>query len=795
MYFKMLKHDLFRKKGLNVILFLFITIASVLVFVGSVQIFANMTREHTARELCRSSDLMLISLPGDMDDTELYQKLDALLAAEDNVQDWSTEYRIGISGSMMDYPDYDEEENPVLPYQSHHLCAQPREHDLVYDLNDKPFYVPNGCIAVPQSVCAETGVSIGDTIRYTTKRGNVYELTVSTIFKDNAFPFMVRYIVSDADFEVLSADNPRDARICCIRLRDNAFENADSLYARLCEELPLYILADSSYVSDEYVMMEIISVFVVLICIFLILIILMTIRFTMIAELREEEKEIGMMKALGADTFRFRWLFAAKYTAFALAGGAVGIAAGIPLSGMVVSMFGPDAILPQRWEMFLLGIGCVLFIIAVMIGFSMLVMRRINKISVIDALHGENRGERFSGSTYLLLHKRTKMSVPAYLALSDILGRLKRYLFLIVAYTLGAAILLLPFNARHTVINPSYSRIWLYHSYDFEFVPRTSEVMDSIEQEMEHTGKDLSEVVNSRIEAAGIPAYIDMAQYSYASVQLNDVMKEFCIYWDQGFAEKMTYHKGGHAPTQPGEAAMSSFTAKKYGYAPGSKLTITVEELNEERTAPEEKERTFTITALYDEMEDGTPSIILWDGYEDGYVIDAPEKEKPAVIGQLKELFGERLILEPQAAMERQLRDFDQLFLTLEITVTAVVLFLLALITYLYENIFISEEKPEIALLKSLGFQDGTIRLWHLLRIGFVALTGIVLGEALFWTAGTPLFLAFMQQYEVTGLRFLFEFPVSFLLIPAAAAAVVLVVTRLTLTGIRNIDIQNISEE
>ena len=38
MFFKMLKSDLKRKKGLNVILFIFITVASVLVFAGAVEI-------------------------------------------------------------------------------------------------------------------------------------------------------------------------------------------------------------------------------------------------------------------------------------------------------------------------------------------------------------------------------------------------------------------------------------------------------------------------------------------------------------------------------------------------------------------------------------------------------------------------------------------------------------------------------------------------------------------------------------------------------------------------------------
>ena len=74
-----------------------------------------------------------------------------------------------------------------------------------------------------------------------------------------------------------------------------------------------------------------------------------------------------------------------------------------------------------------------------------------------------------------------------FLALSDLLGRLKRYLFLIIAYTLGTVIMLLPFNARNSVITPSYARVWLFHSYDFRIRPTDEQwdEFDKIEEKIE----------------------------------------------------------------------------------------------------------------------------------------------------------------------------------------------------------------------------------------------------------------------------------------------------------------------
>ena len=60
MFFKMLKKDLKCKKGLNVILFIFITVASVLVFAGSVEIFSYLTGEKRMAEMCNTCSLEMI---------------------------------------------------------------------------------------------------------------------------------------------------------------------------------------------------------------------------------------------------------------------------------------------------------------------------------------------------------------------------------------------------------------------------------------------------------------------------------------------------------------------------------------------------------------------------------------------------------------------------------------------------------------------------------------------------------------------------------------------------------------
>lgn len=805
MFFKMLKSDLKQKKGLNVILFIFISVASMLVFAGSVQIFSNLTRESTAKKLCRTSDTQILIPIHEFNDETLSGRVAEFLDKDPNVRSWSTSEMLRLSSGSIDYPDFDEK-NISYKYLSNFLVITPlpRENDLVYDLSDAPFYVPNGCIAIPVDIMSETGVKTGDKIKFTNESGKVFELEVCGFFKENIGNGTMRYIVSDADYRVISEGHHRSYHSYNVTLNDSSPDKISALKDTLNKhDIPVLSVISSGGINDSIVMVVMISVLVVIISVFLILIIFMTIRFTMIADLKTEEKEIGMMKALGVDSFSFRWLFAAKYIAFSVIGGIIGILAGLPVSSAFISMFGPNCILPQRHEMILIGALSVIVIIIMMIAFSLFVMRRINKISVIDAIHGENRGERFSKRFPMFLHRRKKMPVPFFLAATDILTRFKRYIFLIISYSLGAVIILLGFNVRNSVINPRYTSYWLYHTFDF-FIDPDEELYEDIAKEIKQTGSNFAEVLNKRLSDADIPAVIDTMSSGNGYIKTNGKEKWFDILWGRGEPEKQTYRKGGTAPRLANEAAMSAYTAKQLGINTGEVLKVTIQENNEDKTGFEEVEREVVITALIDYMEDGSPVIIMGDEYGgaylsnyiySGFTIDAPEKEKPAVIARMKELFGDNCVGDGMHYMKQMISQFDQIFFLFEFVIGGAVLLVLVLITYLYMSIFIAEEVPETALLKSMGFRDISVKTWYLLRMAILLFISLALAELYLWTGGSAFFGSFMTQYEVTGMKLYFEVPVSFIVIPLIITAAVLFTTFITLRNIRHIGIWKISEE
>ncbi|WP_295085287.1 ABC transporter permease [Ruminococcus sp.] len=800
MFFKMLKSDLKRKKGLNIILFTFISVAAVLIFTGAMQIFSYLTKDKAIERLCKPSDILLVTLPENMDEDEINKKLPDELSARDDITEWEYKRMTEINYTSLDFDNFDEK---ALMWETFYITPLPQKFDLVYDLNDLPFYVPNGCVAITIDISQRTGAKTGDILKYTTETGYTYELKIDRIFKENITGHVNRIIVSDADYEILTDDSVIKNNVYGLKVRDSSYAGLNLLIENINKTIPVYGKANITAMSNSDAILGIISIAVVAVSIFLIAIILMTIRFTMVADLKNEEKEIGMMKALGVDSLSFRWLFAAKYIAFAIIGGIIGIAAGIPLTGLVVNMFGPNCILPRHWEMFFIGVLSVMAMIVVMILFSLLVMLRINRITVIDALHGENRGERFTRGFPLFMHKHRKMNVSMFLALTDILGRFKRYIFLIIAYTLGAAIIILIFNLRNSNINPEYTRFWMINTYDFD-LDLSDEQYDELRKERAKTGKVIWEIVNEQIKAADIPAHLDIANIGFASLDLNGQKKSFNVYWGDGVAEKQLYQKGGSIPILENEAAMSAYTANQIGVHVGDVLHINISEFNDDETDIEEREMEVVITALIDYMEGGVPIIVMNDLYNTGYVgghniigytIDTPETEKPAVINKLKELWGDEHVITAIEGVKDDMKQYDHIFWLLEYVVGSTLIVVLILITYLYVNIFVSEETAEIALLKSMGFRNGVVSKWYFLRMLILILVSVIFGEIIVWTCGTPCYRKFMEQFNVTGVKIIFEFPVSFILIPFILGSAVLITTYITSIKVKNIEIWNISEE
>ncbi len=801
MFFKMLKNDLKMKKGLNLILFIFIVIASILMYVSASQLYIQITGEERTVKSCNSSDLLLLFENTAERHEEKLQIISQSLTENEFFGDFS--HSEGVMGEPMqfDFEKIDEDDKESFFEKMQLITTLPREYNLVYDTDDNPICVKNGTVWISHKMRDVTGSKTGDHMKIITPMGRVYEFEIAGFYKEPTAIYLYKYFISDDDYKVISADFPVKTDIFSVLTPEVNSDIVDIFRSELRNEHDIRLIEgwwSRHTMSDDFVVIFIITFSMILMSIFMVIIILMTIRFTMISALRDEEKEIGMMRAMGIDSLRFRWLFVAKYISFAVTGGIIGIIAGIPLSYKLMHLFAGGVVYPPVHELVLIGTASALLMASSIILFCLLVMRRINKISVIDAIHGENRGERFGKASALLLHKRTKMPVPVFLGLSDILSRIKRYIFLIIAYTLGGMMILLPGYLYHSVVNPEFMKYTLIYDYDF-FPDFSDEMMKEYERREIAESKDFWDIFNDDLANNDINAHVDTC--CYCGGELYTEGRRDCeVFFNFDDMSPIEYSEGT-APVLENEIAMSSYTARNRGIKPGDEIEVGLNEYSEDKLHITLNKKKVIVTGLIDMMEWGSPYIIMGKEYDKGCIngkrffsLNIYSDNKQAEWDKMNELFNGHMMTAEEALM-RELEDYELPLRLFRNVVFAAVVFVNILLTALYMNIFISEDKSEIALQRCLGTGDGKIRAAELFRMMTLTIASVIAAILISNTVGARLFDVLFGTINLSGFKFMPMPVLTWVIMPLVSLLTVLIPSVIRLSSIDKIDIRSIAEE
>ncbi|MBR3573643.1 MAG: FtsX-like permease family protein, partial [Lachnospiraceae bacterium] len=436
----MLKKDLKEKAVLNIVLCIFMIIAATLVVMSAGFIYTFIAGIDDTYEKCNTSDIIFTVDKSISDEEGQRQVIADILGEYPEISVISISERIILRTARLEFDGVDRREVTNLYDNIFMMSPVSNDQNIPYDRDSRRFTLTDGCVAIPEIMAHNAGTSVGDRIRLTTDMGNIYEFTVSHIFKDPSSSMINKILFSDGDLERLEDEFTcrTDLYEICLEnpfsnlsdLRKWGWELNDTLLAlhddgRISGRVDNVTTGKGNLSTDEALISLIVSIFMMLMGISLIILIFMSISFSLQATIKREEREIGTMKAIGVDSLSYRSLFIVKYIAFACVGGIVGVMAGIPLGKYVVGMFVVNTLSPDNRIILLLGVAGSLVFILLMTAFAFISLRRMNRISVMDTIHGENRGERFSRIPGLFLHRRKKISVPVFLALQDIIRKVR----------------------------------------------------------------------------------------------------------------------------------------------------------------------------------------------------------------------------------------------------------------------------------------------------------------------------------------------------------------------------------
>ena len=799
MYWRMLKRDIKDKPALNIVTFIFMVAAVSFTVIGVMLLYSLIGGAQKTYEKCNSSDVIAV-VDKDYSDEEgfindvtedvmRFSISKEVVYREIVVFSYRCIEAVGTEAAKVDYS------------RTAVVDSIARKYDVPINMNNEFFEVEDGYIAVSQTYANQKGIKEGDKIRLTTQMGNIYEFEISTVYKNPAANVLVTFYLSDYDKEMIYSESPYKTDMYTLSVYPIEGDYVNTLIKTVNPLLIEYkdhnIVGNATriiFFTNDGLFALIVSICMIVVAVIIMCVAMITIDFSLKSSIKRDEREIGMMKAIGVWSFSYKTLFIVKYIAFAILGGVLGLPAGFFMSKLLFDKFVMHVMFPDPATLFMIGLAASGITVSLIILSSFFSLRRMNKISVIDAIHGENRGERFTSIPGLFLNNKKQLSVPFFLALSDILRGFKRYFLLVLAYVLGISVVLFIVRLENTIMDTRYSEHYFQNGredFAFEF--------DETYYTKLYSGagsyRGVIDIVNKNFEDNGIPATIYTNMSSPAEMITGDTKTVCNVEWMDNPTSEVRYIDGGNPPRLRNEIAIGYYFGRQYGIRLGDSVTIEYEKLGEDRISYELASEEFIVTAFFDQYGSNTPTIFMGDEFEGSTmrhedlfsaVLDVPSSQYDEYFAKMQALYpdGEIKFLPKDKVMAHHVPGYDRMFNLIILIVSVTAAIVIMLLSSLYENIFIDEETADIALLKSMGFTKGAIRSWHFWRLMLLSLLSLGLSYVFIDTAGEfligKLFQSLMRCKEFTFT----VLPVpNFVIVPLCVIvllmAVILIVTRL----------------
>jgi putative ABC transport system permease protein len=724
MFFKILKRDIKRKKAMNIILFIFMIIASILI-AGSVNmLYASTTALEHFKRVSNLADNIIVTSSNEENDREMEE----WIQSSDMIQGYNIDNTIFVTAS-----------NLIIPAQYGNLkddttlilSKVPTDYNLIFNQKNEFLKLMQGEVALPLLIATNYGIKIGDKI--TVQIEDVKkELVVQYFTKDvtfgSAFMGFKRIILSDADFKDLEElKNTIIIKIWSLNKREEVsyIEVEKDFNKRTIDSIATF---NNDLISFSYILDTILAVIMIIASLFLIFIAFLIIKFTILFTIEEDYKEIGIMKAIGMKNRSIKKIYMVKYLAIAILGGSIGFIFSIPFADYLIKSISARIIIQSTFFNYILSIMSVIFIIIITIGFCSLSARRINQLSAIDAIRQGSNGERFSSSRKLKLHKLKSINLSTFLAISDLVSGFRKFIILNITFILGTAIIIIPINIINTLNSNEFLTLFGLSNFDFN-IGSNNYIGTYMDGSIEKLLSGINELEHQMNEAGvSTEIYPDVNFVTRIYVDSKENSKNvFSLQSLDYSAENYTYLTGS-APKLTNEIAITTVVAEYYDVDLGDTIYCNIND----------QTRSYIITGLYQSMNNLGYSVRFSEvhplelnetnGFSLFGIIEGSNIKQAEAIRILKDNFPELDIKTNEEYKDALLGSIVTQVGTIKNLILGLVLGINFLITSLLVRMLIAKEVPEIAILKSIGFQDKAIRSWQIRRIAILLIISIFLG-------------------------------------------------------------------
>lgn len=648
--------------------------------------------------------------------------------------------------------------------QDNGLCEQGVDFDLLLDLDGNPIVPADGEIYAPVCYLRDGTIAAG---ARATVAGRPFRVAgfLRDSMMNSPLASSKRFLVSPRDFAALRPFG-RIEYLIEFRLSDpEKLASFEAAYAAAALEANGPTLSHSLFRAMNALSDGVLIALLLLMGALVSAIAFLCVRFTLLAKIEEDAREIGVMKAIGLRTADISRMYRAKYAVLALAGSLAGWVLSIPLSSRLsesarVTMgVGAGA----SWAAAAGALGSLAAFLSV-VAYVSFALRRFRSISAAAAIRfGSARGDP-ERSRLVRLGRGAFRDANVFLGVADVLSRKRIYATMLVVLALAVFVALVPNNLRTTLSSPGFCRYLGVGDCDIRMdVQQTDGVAVK--------ASSLAAALAGDPEVARAVALVTVA---FPMAEGEGEGRSLKVELGDHSAFPVAY-SSGRAPEGDGEIALSALNADELGRGVGDSVSLVVAG----------KRRDLAVSGLYSDITNGgrtakasfappdgeamwaVACVSLADGVDATAKRDALGREFPfakvSVIGEyVRGTFGTTIDAVRAASA----------------VALAVSLAIAALVTALFARMLVAMDATSIAALKAIGFRRRDIAIQYFSRSALVLALGVLSGTLAANTVGESIAGAAIASFGATTFDFAVDpvaaflaYPLAFALAVAAASA------------------------
>ncbi len=729
MYLNILKKDLKRKRAMNVILLVFIILATMFVSSSVNNIISVTTALDNYFEMANAPDYLAASAEKSTD-KDIYKSLENASAID--------EFRIE-EVAFMSQSNITRDGKPLNASGSSQILQSDKDMALNYFLEDDSILesVPKGKVYATYFAEKNAGLTVGDKITIKiedTSRELTFAGTIKDAVLGSEMVGMTRFIVNGEDFDEYMSDGTvkkmYGGKFCYINTSD-----LDKTLSQISDISDSFIFtADRDLLKFSYVFDMVVTGIILVVSLILIIISFVVLRFTITFTLSEEFREIGVMKAIGIRNIKIRGLYLTKYAALSVIGAGIGLILSYPFGEMLMSLSSKSIMISSNTSF--INVICAVLVAAIILLFCLGCTGRVGKMTPIDAVRNGQTGERFRKKSLMSLG-RSRLGTTIFLAANDVISSPRRYGIITLTFFLCMTLLIMLSNSVTTLKS---AKLLKYFSIaDCHIFADTSgdSMKFMVEGGREELKKYLDDVERTLAEN-GMPAECMQEFMINPTMRHGEYEGKIITFQGTGTTMDMYEYTEGTPPQNSGEIALTTLAAKTLKVSIGDTVIMSVPT----------GEREYIVTALYQSMNNNGTAARLYTDEDINYIItsgcnsmqikftDSPDDEEISRrIEKIGEIYPGFATIKTADEWVTETTGVADALDAVKKMSTLLTVILAALITVLMERSFIAKEKSEIALMKAIGMRNSGIYAHHTARFLIVVAAAVIAAELL----GMPL--------------------------------------------------------